>query len=177
MRIIAGALKGRQFDSPRTERTHPMSEKARGALFNVLGDIQGLTVLDAFAGSGALSFEAVSRGAAAVTAIDSDKQAQKVIAQNIRALHVARHATLINAATNAWLATSPSAEFDIILCDPPYNDTQEALIGRLGERVKPGGLLVLSWPAEQSPPQFAGLTLLNTRTHGDAQLVFYRRLG
>ena len=72
MRIIAGYLGGRQFNSPRSNRTHPMSDKARGGLFNALGDISGLTVLDAFAGSGALSFEAISRGAESVIAVDID---------------------------------------------------------------------------------------------------------
>jgi 16S rRNA (guanine966-N2)-methyltransferase len=72
VRIIAGSLKGRTFSEPHGHRTHPMSEKVRGALFNALGDIEGLTFLDAFAGSGALSFEAASRGAKSVIAIDKD---------------------------------------------------------------------------------------------------------
>jgi 16S rRNA (guanine966-N2)-methyltransferase len=59
MRIIAGELKGRNIQEPYGHRTHPMSEKVRGAVFNALGDIEGLAVLDAFAGTGALSFEAV----------------------------------------------------------------------------------------------------------------------
>ena len=71
MRVIAGRLGGRLFDSPHTRRTHPMSDKARGALFNMLGDIEGMHVLDPFAGTGALSFEAISRGAASALAIAS----------------------------------------------------------------------------------------------------------
>ena len=60
MRVISGKFGGQLFDAPKGHRTHPMSEKVRGALFSVLGDISGLTVLDAFAGSGALSIEAIS---------------------------------------------------------------------------------------------------------------------
>ena len=67
MRIIAGSLGGRVFKAPSGHRTHPMSEKIRGAIFNALGDISDLTVLDAFTGSGALCFEAVSRGVANAT--------------------------------------------------------------------------------------------------------------
>ena len=68
MRIIAGTLKGQQFQTPHSHKTHPMGDKIRGALFNVLGDIEGLSFLDAFSGSGALAFEAASRGAASVLA-------------------------------------------------------------------------------------------------------------
>jgi 16S rRNA (guanine966-N2)-methyltransferase len=71
MRIIAGTLKNREFKSPHGHKTHPMSDKVRGSLFNVLGDIEGLTFLDAFTGSGALAVEAASRGAASVIAVDS----------------------------------------------------------------------------------------------------------
>lgn len=88
MRVVAGRLGGRIFDSPRTHRTHPMSEKARGAIFNVLGDIAGLSVLDAYSGSGALAIEAVSRGAKSVLAIEVDVEAVKTIARNIENLQL-----------------------------------------------------------------------------------------
>src|SRR4051812_43097697 len=97
MRIIAGTMGGRTFSSPHGHRTHPMSDKMRGALFNTLGDIGGLTILDAFAGSGALSFEAVSRGARHATAIDSDRSAQQTITENIRSLSLNKHVKLIKA--------------------------------------------------------------------------------
>jgi len=179
MRVIAGRLKGRQFDSPRTFKTHPMSDKMRGALFNILGDLDGLSVLDAFAGSGALSFEAVSRGATAAVAIDNDRAAQKAIAANIRALGLRRAVTLITASTNAWLQTSAASAgglptFDIVLCDPPYNDLQPALLGRLLAVVKPGGLLILSYPTGVDVPQFDSSRIVEQRTYGDASLIFYR---
>ena len=84
MRVVSGSLGGRLFDSPRTHRTHPMSEKARGALFNTLGDIHGLRILDAYAGSGAITIEAESRGAQHVTAIDIDVEAIRTIASNVQ---------------------------------------------------------------------------------------------
>jgi 16S rRNA (guanine966-N2)-methyltransferase len=152
-----------------------MSDKARGALFNMLGDLSGLTVLDPFAGSGALSFEAVSRGAAHATAIESDKAAQKVIASNIAKLGLDEQIKLIKANTGAWLQNNPEAQFDIILCDPPYSDLQPNLIKRLAQHVNSGGLLILSWPAGQTPLVFDDLDLLEHRHHGDATLAFYRR--
>ena len=174
MRIIAGSLKGRTFESPGSFKTHPMSDKARGALFNVLGDIDDLTFLDAFAGSGALGFEAISRGAHSVTSIDNDRQAQKAIAENVKALGLHGKVHVINASANAWLETNPTAMFDIVLCDPPYDNLQPNLIERLGRRVEEDGLLVLSWPASQEPPEIEGLRQLEYRQYGDASLIFYR---
>jgi 16S rRNA (guanine966-N2)-methyltransferase len=175
MRIIAGRLGGRQFDSPKSFKTHPMSDKARGALFNVLGDIEGLTVLDAFAGSGALGFEAISRGAALMVFIDNDRAAQKTIEQNIRVLGVAREVKLIKASANAWLETNQGIMFDIVLCDPPYSDLQPNLLQRLATRLAPEGVLVLSWPGDKATPEFAGLRLLDQKNYGDITLAFYGR--
>ncbi len=175
MRIIAGNLGGRTFNSPQGRRTHPMSERVRGALFNVLGGIEGLRVLDAFAGSGALSFEAISRGAAQAIAIDFDKSAQTAITSNIAALGLSEQVKLIKASVSSWLSTTDE-KFDIILCDPPYDALQPALLSKLGERVAEGGLLALSWPGDQYPPEFQGLTRIRQNSYGDAQLVFYRKV-
>src|ERR1700683_4883439 len=103
MHIIAGYLKGRTFDSPKSGQTHPMSDKIRGAMFNMLGDIEGLNILDAFSGSGAIAFEAISRGAASVTLIESDHLAQRSIALNIDKLGLSESASLIRANANSWL--------------------------------------------------------------------------
>jgi 16S rRNA (guanine966-N2)-methyltransferase len=174
MRIIAGRLGGRQFNSPHGHRTHPMSDKARGALFTMLGDISGLTVLDAFAGSGALSFEAISRGTASAVTIDQDRQAQKSIVENMQLLGLENKIKLIKASANAWLRTGGPAQFDIVLCDPPYDNLQPSLLARLVACTKPQGLFVLSWPGGHDPPAFNGLELLQIRTYGDMQLLFYR---
>ncbi|HEU4914484.1 MAG TPA: RsmD family RNA methyltransferase [Candidatus Saccharimonadales bacterium] len=174
MRIIAGRLKGRNFDSPGSFKTHPMSDKARGAMFNVLGDIDGLTVLDAFAGSGALAFEAMSRGAHSALAIDSDRLAQKVIAGNIASLGLEDKVKLIKASANGWLQTNPNATFDLVICDPPYDNLQPSLLARLAARVEEDGLFVLSWPGDKEAPVFDGLRQLEYRSYGGASLIFYR---
>lgn len=175
MRVIAGRLGGRMFDTPGTFKTHPMSEKVRGALFNMLGDIGGLTVLDAFAGSGALSFEALSRGAASALAIDNDTIAQKTIQANTRKLGLQRQLTLIKAPAAAWISTNVDVQFDLVLCDPPYNDLQQTLIAKLANYVRrPKGILVLSWPGGQETPTLPGLQKLAHREYGDAQLQFYQ---
>ena len=176
MRVIAGRLGGRLFDSPHTHRTHPMSDKARGALFNILGDIGGMSVLDPFAGTGALSFEAVSRGASSALAIESDRPAQKVIEQNLHELGLDDEVKLVKASSNAWLTTNYDETFDLVLCDPPHDDLQPNLLTRLAQRVEPGGLLVLSWPSSQEVPDFNRFEKLEQRNYGDMQLAFYRRL-
>ncbi len=175
MRIISGTLKGRVFDSPGGHHTHPMSDKVRGALFTMLGELDGLSVLDAFAGSGALSFEAISHGAASALAIESDRSAQKAIGQNIKSLGLDKQIKLVSATTNAWLGTNSDASFDIVLCDPPYENLQELLIDRLASLVKTNGLLVLSWPGATALPELPNLNLIEQRSYGDAQLGFYRR--
>jgi 16S rRNA (guanine966-N2)-methyltransferase len=175
MRIIAGKLGGRLFDSPSTHRTHPMSDKARGALFNILGDIEGMSVLDPFAGTGALSLEAISRGAVTALAIESDRPAQRIIEQNVRSLGLQSAVQLVQATANAWLQTNHDDLFDLVLCDPPYNDLQQNLIVRLAGRVISGGILVLSWPANQEAPAFNNLDKIDQRSYGDMQLIFYRR--
>ena len=179
MRIIAGELGGRQFDSPHSERTHPMSDKMRGAMFNVLGDISDLHVLDAFAGTGALAFEAISRGALSAVTIEQDRAAQSVIQQNIASLGLADKVTLVSAPAGSWLQTSqqatPAPTFDLILCDPPYGDLQQNLLAQLAQRTQQkGGIFVLSYPAVQTLPEFSNLELIQHKTYGDAQLAFYR---
>lgn len=175
MRIIAGKLGGRLFDSPNTHRTHPMSDRIRGALFSILGDIEGLSVLDAFAGTGALAFEAASRGAISVTAIEQDRAAQKVIAKNISQLELSSSVQLISAAAQAWFRTSSHKLYDIVLCDPPYDDVQLAVLQQLASLTAQDGTLVISWPASMETPAFDGFEQVAARSYGDAQLFFFAR--
>lgn len=173
MRIIAGELGGRIFAAPHGHRTHPMSDKMRGALFNALGDISDLKMLDAFAGSGALAFEALSRGAAHATLLERDRLAQQTVTENITALELQNHARLVKASANAWLSTTTDV-FDLIILDPPYDDLQQPLVSRLAKRLTAGGVLVLSWPGKQQPPDIKGLHKDDSKRYGDGSLHFYR---
>ena len=123
-RLISGEFGGRFIDSPHTDRTHPMGERMRGALFNILGDVDGLRVLDAFAGTGALGLEALSRGASEAVFIERDRVAQKVLQENIDALGVSDRAKLIKSSGSAWTDTPELQGFDLIFADPPYHDVQ-----------------------------------------------------
>jgi len=175
MRIIAGKLGGRTFDSPRGRTTRPMSEKVRGALFNTLGDIEGLSVLDAFAGSGALAYEAVSRGAKDVIAIEIDKNAHSQILKNLRMLKMENVVKALKANVSGWSNNNSAKQFDIVLLDPPYNNLDRRLLQKLTKHAIAGGLVVLSWPGKEPAPPFEGLEQIADKNHGDIQLVFYRK--
>lgn len=174
MRIISGRLKGRIFDAPRGRRTHPMSEKVRGALFNALGDIEGLSVLDAYAGSGALSFEAISRGAAKVTAIDNSKDATDIISSNSQKLGIESRVQVIRTNIAGWMRTATNLQFNVVLADPPYGAVNPQHINKLASKLKNDGVLVLSLPPnERTDDLLPNMKLVNCKSHGDASLYFY----
>ncbi len=177
MRIIAGSLSGRNFESVLGHRTHPMSEKIRGALFNALGDIEGLTVLDAYAGTGALSFEAVSRGAASAVAIELDQAASQTVKKNIELLGLGDKVSATRAAVKSWSRRHQNTQFDIVLLDPPYDNFDPKDLLNLRKHARKGGLIVLSLPPNtgfrfgESQQE-----LLARKNYGDAELFFYRQL-
>lgn len=177
MRIIAGSLGGRTFESVPGHRTHPMSEKIRGALFNALGDIDGLTVLDAYSGTGALSFEAISRGASRVKAIELDKSAARTISENINLLGLDEKVEITKAAISAWSRRHENEKFDIVILDPPYDAVEPKELIKLSKHARMGGIIIISLP-----PKFgfryasSRQELLNTKNYGDAELYFYRQM-
>lgn len=175
LRVIAGSLGGRFFESPDSSTTHPMGERIRGALFNSLGDISGQTVLEPFAGSGALSFEALSRGAKSALLIERDKKAQATIERNIQALGLSQNATLVKANCRMWSGTNPDAQFDLLLVDPPYHDMQLSTVSLLISHLKSNGLMVLSYQGRGVVPTVNGVVVVDTKLYGDAALVFYRK--
>jgi 16S rRNA (guanine966-N2)-methyltransferase len=175
MRIIAGNLKGRVINQPHGHHTHPMSEKVRGALFNALGDVEGLTFLDAFAGSGALSFEAVSRGAKHAVAIERDPSVHKVVKNTIEELGLKNDVHAIRASAGAWSERNKEKKFNIVILAPPYDDLQPQLLQKLTIHLNKDGVLVLDYPGKDRPPEFKWIKEILRKEYGDAQLVFYRK--
>lgn len=174
LRIISGEFGGRIIATSPSIRTHPMGDRIRGALFNMLGDISDLRVLDAFAGNGSLGLECISRGANEAVFVERDRQAQNTIQDNITTLGVAEKSKLIRASVSAWSDTSPPEKFDLIFADPPYNDLQLSTVARLKDHLQPKGLMVLSYPGRESAPTVNGVVVVDKRSYGDAALVFYR---
>ncbi len=177
MRIITGSLGGRQFEAPKGHRTHPMGDRIRTALFNTLGDISGLTVLDAFAGSGALAFESLSRGATHAMIIEQDRDAYEVIEANIQKLKLEDKTSMFHGNARSWSYRNNTERFDIVFCDPPYNKLQETVLEKMAKHAKVGGLLVYSLPTHGDIRLPADMyELITTKTYGEVMLAFYRKI-
>lgn len=174
MRVIAGSLQGRSFKSPKDNLTHPMSEKSRGGLFNALGDIEGLTFLDVYSGSGALSFESISRGAKSVISVEKSRKAHSVILSNIKDLGLEKYIDVKKITLEKWLEDYPDSMFDVIMADPPFDNVNLDTINRLAKHLNDNSLMVLCLPTTRDFVDFEGLKVLKKNSYGDSQLVFYR---
>lgn len=175
IRLIAGTFGGRIIEGSSTNRTHPMGERIRGSLFNIIGnEIENAIVLDAFAGSGSLGLEALSRGAKHATFIERDRVAQNVITNNIKTLGLTEVTKLVKAPVASWQKTAEE-QFDIIFADPPYHDLQLSTVMKLTKLLKPNGLMVLSYTGRGEVPTELGVVVVDNRSYGDAVLAFYRK--
>lgn len=177
IRLISGKYGGRILEGSGTNRTHPMSERIRNSLFNIIGsEIEGAEVLDAFAGSGSLGLESISRGAALATFVERDRVAQNVIMNNFKTLGLEENVKLIKAPVASWLETTEQ-RFDIIFADPPFHDPQFSTAMKLTKLLKPNGLMVLSYLGRGEVPTELGVVVVDNRSYGDAVLSFYRKEG
>ena len=178
MRVIAGALKGRRLKAPTWDGLRPTSDKLRETLFNILAPrIAGARFLDGYAGTGAVGIEALSRGAAHVTFVDSDARAQALVADNLARCGVADgYAIIRGSVARALAALRATDAFDIILLDPPYGDHDvQAMLAEAGELVRSEGVLVLEHARRQPAPRAAG-RLVRSRevSSGASALAFYQ---
>jgi 16S rRNA (guanine966-N2)-methyltransferase len=122
MRIVAGQARGRRLVSPSGTEVRPTGDRVREAVFNALGSlgvVHGARVLDLFAGSGALGIEALSRGAAHTTFVDSSRASLDAVRRNLVTCGLEDRATVVRAQALGWLR-SDADEFDLVLLDPPY---------------------------------------------------------
>lgn len=175
MRLIAGIYGGRIIQSPPGHKTHPMSEKMRGAIFNALGDITGLSLLDAYSGSGAVALEAYSRGAKNIISVDSDKKAIQTIKLNAEALQANIKVTQAN--ISSWVDNNLRSRFDIVVADPPYDKINPTQLQKLTSVVKDGGVIIFSLPPTYKLPQLDNFQLISVKEYGNSSLAFYRLVG
>jgi 16S rRNA (guanine966-N2)-methyltransferase len=175
VRLISGLYGGRIIEGSGTSRTHPMGERIRNAIFNkISAELDGAEVLDAFAGSGALGLEALSRGAKNITFIERDRVAQKIISNNIALLGVEAESSLVKAPVLSWVKAAHK-QFDIIFADPPYHDPQLSTVSELFRLLKPNGLMVLSYPGRSETLAETGVVVVDNRSYGNAAIAFYRK--
>ena len=173
MRIIAGSRKGARIFAPRGSDTRPTGDRVREAAFNLIGPVDGASVLDLFAGSGAMGLEALSRGAAAVVFVESDREACRTIDRNLTKLGLTR-ATVLCRDVFQVLA-GDTRTYDLVLCDPPYDFAAHArLAPHLARVLAPDGLLVYETGAK-AEPDIEGLIVRTSRTYGSARLTLFQR--
>ena len=182
MRITGGTHRSRPLRAPRGTATRPTSDRVREALFGILtsaGAIDGAVVLDLYAGTGALALEALSRGAASATLVESSKEAADAARHNVDTLGLAARARVVLGDVARTLARA-SAAHDLVFADPPWALVDDGTLARdlstLAARgtLAPGGTLVLEHSARSGPPDLAGLERGATRRYGDTALTFYK---
>jgi len=188
MRITGGLWRSRQLVAPRGASTRPTSDRVREALFSMLAS-DGVTapsrVLDLYAGSGALAFEALSRGALHAVAVEHARDAVAAIRDNARALDAGPRLEIVASRVAPALARLTRVEggeagrFDLVLLDPPYADVREAafpeILAAAASILAEGGVLVLEHASTDAAPAVPGLTLDRSRRHGDTTLSLYAR--
>jgi 16S rRNA (guanine966-N2)-methyltransferase len=150
MRIIAGKFRSRELVAPAGDKTRPTTDRAREALFNVLTNLiefDGARVLDLFAGSGALAFEALSRGAASATLVERDRKAAEAIRKNAENLGVVDAIMLERRDVFQYLAKDPALPFNLLMADAPYDEsrarTELPNLIIANRWLAPGGLCVI----------------------------------
>jgi 16S rRNA (guanine966-N2)-methyltransferase len=165
LRITGGELGGRRIHAPKGTKLRPTTERVREAVFSILGDVSGARVLDLFCGTGALAIEALSRGAAEATLVDTHPAAAR---RNLEALELTGRAQAVRSDAARYLRNVEPGSYDLVLCDPPYK-----LADRLAADLDPlirdalaeGGRVM----AESSPERPLPLTLplITERAYGD----------
>jgi len=175
MRIISGTKKGMELASPHGHKTHPMSEKLRGAIYNALGDVEGLTILDPFCGTAALGLEGMSRGAKSAVCIDVSTQAYDSAKENIEKSGFS-NCKLIRMNASVWSEQNITLKFDLIFFDPPFDDVKMLLLDKLAiNHTKSGSIVVCNLPTGFKPEFTCNFNMLQTNPHGDATLWFFKR--
>ena len=177
MRIIAGTLKGRRLRTPAWDGLRPTSDRLRETLFNILADrIAGASVLDGYAGTGAVGIEALSRGASGVVFVERDRRAAALIGENLRHCGVSDGYDIIRADIGRVNRPDGSPPFDVIVLDPPYAETDLlACVTCTAPWLAAGGVLVLEHARRRASPPSAGhLILTRVVPSGDSALSFYR---
>ena len=185
MRIVSGDFRGKALAAPAGDATRPTSDRARQAIFNILEHaawsegVRDARVIDLFAGSGALGFEALSRGAAFALFVETDEAARGAIRENVDALGLFGR-TRVHRRSAVDLGVRPGADgpaFDLAFLDPPYGKgLGEQALARLAEGgwLAPGAILVFERGVSEPDFSVDGFEALDARDYGAARVHFLR---
>ncbi len=166
--MIAGSRRGAKLVAPRGRETRPTGDRVREALFSILATVDGARVLDLFAGSGALAIEALSRGAAEATLIDSSPDAIAAIRRNLGALGLSADVRRMGALEFLQRARTATRQYDLVFVDPPYRQASglgPQLTGALASLLAPEARVVAE--SDRRAPLHLELPLLDERRYGD----------
>ena len=178
MRIIAGTARGRKIEAPEGKNTRPTLDRVRENLFNILQmKIRGSRVLDLFAGSGALSIEALSRGAESATLVDSDRNANRIQKKNLESLGFAGQAEVM---LRDWKQAAAELirdgrQYDLVFLDPPYRMTDlRDVFAEITGIIAADALVVLEHEAKAEVTAGEAFTETDRRQWGYCGISFYR---
>lgn len=185
MRVIGGTARGRRLAAPRGERVRPTADRVKEALFSILtsllGNLEGLRVLDIFAGTGSLGIEALSRGCREAVFVDSHRESAAVIRQNLTQLGlIDRSRVILKDADSAIQSLAGNTTpFQIIFLDPPYRlGLAEKVLTQLAASPFVAGETIIvaeSDPGEHLPDSYGPLFQFDRRVYGDTALTFFQK--
>lgn len=180
MRIVAGTARGRVLKGPKSREIRPTADRVRESLFNILGQwTDGLSVLDLFAGTGALALEALSRGAVRALLVDKGREALALCQENVRALGFAACAEIWAMPVDRAIERlgREQRRFELIFADPPYalEATQSLLqhISTVGLLAPEGRLVLEHGKSEVAPESVGALCRYDQRRFGETQISLY----
>ncbi|MBI1909526.1 MAG: 16S rRNA (guanine(966)-N(2))-methyltransferase RsmD [Deltaproteobacteria bacterium] len=178
MKILGGQAKGRSLKKPKNNKIRPALAKVKGAIFNILGDIEGTSVLDLFAGTGNIGIEALSRGAAWVTFVDNEPQALRLIRENSQRTGTEASCQIVKAEIPWGLKKLKNDHtYSLIFVDPPYDQRLVNTTLRFLAREKtlaPGGMIIVEHSPREGvvPPE--GLQITDERRYGQTNITFLK---
>jgi 16S rRNA (guanine966-N2)-methyltransferase len=181
VRVVAGTLGGRRLHAPKGHGTRPTADRVKEALFSMLGSVVEASVLDLYAGTGALGVEALSRGASKATFVEHAPLALSALRRNVEELGLGDRAVIVaQRIERARARVEALGPFDVVLADPPYADVADcvtALEALVAARALSAGAVVVVEHGSRDAVAVEGLERLETRAYGDTALTFLRSPG
>lgn len=178
MRIIAGRAKGRRLKSPPGREVRPTTDRIRESLFSMLGDLEGAVFVDAFAGSGALGLEAMSRGAKRGYFFDTSRRAIATVRENATRVGVEEQVVVRQCSFRQGLSNVVEGTPDLWFFDPPYGSSlaREGLnaMAECETKVTPGALVVWESSKEEEMLEIRRFEIASEKIYGRTRLIFFR---